>query len=112
MATNDVQSRARSVHATQREAARPGRTLAKSSKPEYWSTAAYATGAQVGLLPEDLSELDNSELEKERDARDRRVARLMRRWPELSRPEMRELRRAYAERLRLARYVGRLRRAL
>lgn len=61
-------------------------------------------------LPEDLSTLDEDELGAAADARDKRVTRLMRRWPKLNRIESRELRRAYGERLRLARYFGRMRR--
>lgn len=64
----------------------------------------------MSQLPDDLAELDAHELETECDARDKRVTPLMRRWPNLSRLETRELRRLYAERLRLARYVGKLRR--
>lgn len=61
-------------------------------------------------LPEDLSTLDEDELDAAADARDKRVTRLMRRWPKLNRIESRELRRVYGERLRLARYFGRMRR--
>jgi hypothetical protein len=61
-------------------------------------------------LPEDLSTLDEDELDAAADARDKRVTRLMRRWPKLNRIESRELRHVYGERLRLARYFGRMRR--
>ena len=54
--------------------------------------------------------LDDDELDAAADARDKRVTRLMRRWPKLNRIESRELRRVYGERLRLARYFGRMRR--
>ena len=60
-------------------------------------------------LPDDLSTLEANELEGAVDARDKRVTRLMRRWPKLNRLESRELRQVYAERVRLARYFGRMR---
>jgi hypothetical protein len=60
-------------------------------------------------LPEDLSELEQPEVAKACDERDRRLTILFRRWPKLSKPEMRELKRLYDERQRLARYVGFLR---
>jgi len=61
-------------------------------------------------LPDDLSELSEREVAKERLERDNRLAALFRRWGGLSRREMRELRRLHDERLHIARYVGRLRR--
>jgi hypothetical protein len=61
-------------------------------------------------LPHDLSALSQEELELERAARDRRLTPLFRRWPSLSEPELGELKRVHAERLRLARHVGLLRR--
>jgi len=41
---------------------------------------------------------------------DERLTPLLHRWPTLSELELRELRRVYAERQRLARHLGRLRR--
>ena len=61
-------------------------------------------------LPEDLSELGERTVAKERVARDNRLAALFRRWGNLDRSEMRELRRLHDERMRIARYVGRRRR--
>ena len=61
-------------------------------------------------LPEDLSELGEGTVAKERVARDNRLAALFRRWGNLDRSEMRELRRLHDERMRIARYVGRRRR--
>jgi hypothetical protein len=61
-------------------------------------------------LPEDLSVLDQEGLTEARSSRDERVTRLFRRWPSLSEREMRELKLLYGERMRLAKYVGRLRR--
>jgi hypothetical protein len=63
-----------------------------------------------GRLPEDLSTLSTGEIRRERTVRDRRLTPLFRRWPSLSEREMLELRRVYAERQLLARYLGILRR--
>jgi hypothetical protein len=63
----------------------------------------------INELPEDLSALGQAELRDARETRDVRVTLLFRRWPSLTRPEMKELRRLYDERQRLARYVGALR---
>jgi hypothetical protein len=60
-------------------------------------------------LPEDLSELDAKAVRRARDRRDDRLTALFRRWPNLPRRELRELRRLSDERLRLARYLGKLR---
>jgi hypothetical protein len=60
-------------------------------------------------LPDDLAVMGPAELSEQRALRDDKLAALFRRWPALDRPELRELRRMYAERLRIARYVGRLR---
>ena len=60
-------------------------------------------------LPEDLTAMGHAELSEERAIRDDKLATLFRRWPALNRSELRQLREMYAERLRLARYVGRLR---
>lgn len=62
-------------------------------------------------LPRDLSALTTDELRRERTARDRLLTPLFRRWPSLSEPELGELERVYAERQRLAKYLGRLRRS-
>jgi hypothetical protein len=58
-------------------------------------------------LPDDLSRLDDDQLAVQASVRDERLTPLFRRWPKLARPELRELRRLYAERVRLARYIGR-----
>jgi hypothetical protein len=60
-------------------------------------------------LPGNLSALDHEELLEERAARDEKLRPLFRRWPSLSNTEMKELRRVYAERLRIARWLGRRR---
>ena len=65
---------------------------------------------EMNELPQNLSALSDEALERERDACDERLRPLFRRWPSLTRGEMRELRRAYDERLRLARWIGRARR--
>jgi hypothetical protein len=49
------------------------------------------------------------ELSEQRALRDEHLAPLFRRWPALSRFELRQLRRMYAERLKIARYLGRRR---
>jgi hypothetical protein len=61
-------------------------------------------------LPPDLELLDADELGVQTRTRDERITPLFRRWPKLARDELQELRRLYAERLRIARYVGELRR--
>jgi len=58
-------------------------------------------------LPDDLSALDGPELTRARMERDERLTSLFRRWPRLSRGELRDLRVTYAERIRLARVFGR-----
>ena len=58
-------------------------------------------------LPDDLSVLDGPELTRARVERDERLTSLFRRWPRLSRGELRDLRVTYAERIRLARVFGR-----
>ena len=60
-------------------------------------------------LPDDLAAVDSRELARQRELRDERIAPLFRRWPALSRLEAVELTRIYGERLRIARYLGRLR---
>ena len=62
-------------------------------------------------LPQELAALDEDELVVQRVTRDERLAALFRRWPKLAGRELRELRRLYDERLRLARHVGRIRAA-
>jgi len=61
-------------------------------------------------LPDDLAALGTQDLEQQRAVRDEALAPLFRRWPTLDRVEMLNLRRVYSERLRIARYLGRLRR--
>jgi hypothetical protein len=61
-------------------------------------------------LPKSLSVLDQTELRDARRDRDERMSALFRRWPELSKLELRELRMLSDERQRLARHVGILRR--
>jgi hypothetical protein len=61
-------------------------------------------------LPPDLGALDDDDLMLQRATRDARIAALFRTWPQLAGRELKELRRLYDERLRLARHLGRLRR--
>ena len=61
-------------------------------------------------VPDDLAGMAPTELSEQRALRDDRLTKLFRRWPALNRVERRQLRRMYAERLRIARYVGRVRR--
>jgi len=61
-------------------------------------------------LPDDLAALGTQDLEQQGAVRDEALAPLFRRWPALDRIEMLNLRRIYGERLRIARYLGRLRR--
>jgi hypothetical protein len=49
------------------------------------------------------------ELAQQGELRDERIAPLFRRWPALSRVELRQLGALYAERVRIAKYLGRLR---
>lgn len=60
-------------------------------------------------LPDDLAAMEAQELARERAIRDERLTRLFRRWPALSRLEVRELKKIYRERLRIAKHLGRLR---
>ncbi|HET6617659.1 MAG TPA: hypothetical protein VFH69_07615 [Gemmatimonadota bacterium] len=60
-------------------------------------------------LPDDLAAMGEADLSAQRAIRDDELATLFQRWPALSRLELRRLRTMYAERLRMARYVGRLR---
>ena len=60
-------------------------------------------------LPDDLAAMPVTELSAQRAIRDDTLARLFQRWPALTRPELSQLRRIYAERLRIAKYLGRRR---
>jgi len=60
-------------------------------------------------LPSNLSLLDHDELRDARHDRDERMSLLFRRWPSLTKVELRELRKLSDERQRLARHVGTLR---
>lgn len=60
-------------------------------------------------LPDDLEVMGHAELSEQSALRDDRLTALFRRWPALSRLELRQLRVMYAERLRIARHLGRLR---
>ena len=62
----------------------------------------------VKELPDDLAALPETELSHQRAVRDDKMP-LFRRWPNLSRLELGQLRRMYAERLRIASYLGRRR---
>ena len=66
-------------------------------------------------LPDDLATMETDDLVQQGVVRDDLLAPLFRRWPRLSRIELRQLTDLYAERVRIARYhgrlVGRLRRA-
>jgi hypothetical protein len=57
-------------------------------------------------LPENLADLPSATLEQAVEARERRLMRLFRRWPRLTREERSILRRIYGERLRLAKVLG------
>ena len=58
-------------------------------------------------LPDDLDAMADAELSEQGALRDDQLTRLFRRWPALSRAELGRLRRVYAERLRVAKYLGR-----
>lgn len=60
-------------------------------------------------LPDDLAVLGAAELSEQRAIRDDELAGLFQRWPALDRLELRQLREMYGERLRIARYFGRVR---
>ena len=64
----------------------------------------------IADLPQNLTRLDDNELRDARRDRDERMSLLFRRWPSLSKVELRELRKLNDERQRLARHVGILRR--
>jgi hypothetical protein len=63
----------------------------------------------IERLPENVSALDREDLRRARETRDDRLSILFRRWPSLTKIEMKEIRRLNDERQRLARYVGMLR---
>lgn len=60
-------------------------------------------------LPDDLATMGPAALDEQRAVRDDRLAQLFKRWPALSQLELKQLRRIHAERVRIARFVGRLR---
>jgi hypothetical protein len=60
-------------------------------------------------LPKTVSGLDREGLRCASDTREERLTVLFRRWPSLTKIEMKEIRRLHDERLRLARYIGMLR---
>jgi hypothetical protein len=59
-------------------------------------------------LPDDLATMETDDLVQQGVVRDDLLAPLFRRWPRLSRIELRQLTDLYAERVRIARYLGRL----
>jgi hypothetical protein len=63
----------------------------------------------IERLPENVSALDREGLRRARETRDERLSILFRRWPSLTKIELKEIRRLNDERQRLARYVGTLR---
>ena len=62
-------------------------------------------------LPDDLAALDAADLASQITRREELIAPLFRRWPKLSHVETRQLRRLYTERVRIAKYLGKLRAA-
>ena len=62
-------------------------------------------------LPDDLAVMGAAELSAQRAIRDDKLATLFQRWPALDRTELHQLRQLYGERLKIARYVGRMRAA-
>ena len=62
-------------------------------------------------LPDDLAVMGAAELSAQRAIRDDKLATLFQRWPALDRMELQQLRQLYGERLKIARYVGRVRAA-
>jgi len=60
-------------------------------------------------LPDDLAAMPPGELAEQRAVRDDQLAPLFRRWPALNRTELGQLRKMYAERLTIARHLGRRR---
>lgn len=65
----------------------------------------------VKELPDDLAAMEIDDLAGQRTVRDDVLERLFRRWPALSQTETRLLRVVYEERVRIARYLGRIRAA-
>ena len=61
-------------------------------------------------LPDDLAAMETDDLTQQVTVRDELLAPLFRRWPRLNRVEMRKLKTLYAERVRIAKYLGKLRR--
>jgi hypothetical protein len=57
-------------------------------------------------LPQDLTALDPAELSLQRDLRDEHLVPLFRRWPALSRVELRRLKHLYLESVRIAKHLG------
>jgi hypothetical protein len=78
--------------------------------PGAWAAEEDTPGVLQAALPKNLSLLSASELQDARHDRDERMSVLFRRWPALSKLELRELRTLSDERQRLARHVGVLRR--
>jgi hypothetical protein len=63
-------------------------------------------------LPDDLAAMETDDLVQQGAIRDELVRPLFRRWPRLSPTEERELKTIHDDRMRIARYLGRLRRNL
>ena len=61
-------------------------------------------------LPDELAAVPVTELSHQGAVRDDKIAPLFQRWPALSRSELRQLGQLYAERLRIAKYLGSLQR--
>ena len=61
-------------------------------------------------LPDDLAAMETDDLTQQVTVRDELLAPLFRRWPRLDRAELRKLKTLYAERVRIAKYLGKLRR--
>ena len=60
-------------------------------------------------LPEDLAAMDADDLANQITRREELIAPLFRRWPKLSHVETSQLRLLYSERVRIAKYLGKLR---
>jgi hypothetical protein len=67
---------------------------------------AVVVADEINRLPKDISELGQEGFRHARDARDERLSILFRRWPALTKIEMREIRQLHDERQRLAAYMG------
>ena len=61
-------------------------------------------------LPDDLAAMESDDLAHQGFLRDELLAPLFRKWPRLTQLEMRQLKALYAERVRIAKYLGRFRR--